>query len=144
MQKIIRYCKFQHLIVIPVVDWIAVVMDEVSSVVGETFEIIVEGVKVVEVVELSDNKRVIVEEWFFVSAASNERVISLVFVVDAFIDSNASAVEVVIVVDEVTVAVLTVEKVADLEVKFVVGTTSGGGGQYVLYGHSPISDVKHA
>ena len=132
------------MIVIPVVDWIAVVMDEVSSVVGETFEIIVEGLKVVEVVELSDNKRVIVEEWFFVSAASNERVISLVFVVDAFIDSNASAVEVVIVVEEVTVAVLTVEKVAELEVKFVVGTTSGGGGQYVLYGHSPISDVKHA
>ena len=50
----------------------------------------------------------------------------------------------VIVVEEVTVAVLTVEKVAELEVKFVVGTTSGGGGQYVLYGHSPISDVKHA
>lgn len=66
------------------------------------------------------------------------------FNVDAFVDSNASAVGVVSVVEEVKVVVLIVNKVVGLEVSFVVSTTSGEGGQYLLYGHSPISDVKHA
>ena len=65
------------------------------------------------------------------------------FNVDAFVDSNASAVGVVSGVG-VKVVVLIVEKVAELKVSFVVSTTSGEGGQYSLYGHSPISDVKHA
>ena len=131
------------MIVIPVVDGIDVVIDEVSSVVDVTFDIFVEGVKVVVVVELFDNMFVVVE-WYFTSAASNERVTSLVFKVDTFVDSNASAVGVVSVVEEVKVVVLIAEKMAELECNFVVGTTSGEGGQYVLYGHSPISDVKHA
>ena len=66
------------------------------------------------------------------------------FNVDAFVDSNASAVGVVSVVEEVKVVVLIVNKVVELEVNFNVGSTLGEGRQYVLYGHSPISDVKHA
>lgn len=51
----------QHLIVIPVVDGIDVVIDEVSLVVEVTFDIFVERVKVVVVVELFDNKLIVVK-----------------------------------------------------------------------------------
>ena len=61
MIKIIRYCKLHHLIVIPVVDGIDVVIDEVSSVVDATFDIFVEGVKFIVVVEMFDNVIVVVQ-----------------------------------------------------------------------------------
>ena len=49
------------MIVIPVVDGIDVVIDEVSSVVEVTFDIFVERVKVVVVVELFDNMLIVVK-----------------------------------------------------------------------------------